>query len=39
MTPFYEYADKKIEFDLKSLPSKEIGSFQNLYLIKKFSPV
>ena len=36
MTPFYEYADKKIEFDLKrSLPSKEIGSFQNLYLIKK----
>ena len=38
MTPFYEYADKKIEFDLKrSLPSKEIGSFSKFIFNKKKS--
>ena len=36
MTPFYEYADKKKEFDLKrSLPSKEIGSFSKFIFNKK----
>lgn len=38
MTPFYEYADKKREFDLKrSIPSKEIGSFSKFIFNKKNS--
>ena len=38
LTPFYEYADKKKEFDIKkSVPSKEIGDFSRFIFSKRNS--